>query len=65
MVSIPSLWLPILLAGVSVFITSSVIHMALSAWHRNDFRALPDEPAGLDALRSLALEPGDYLTMPP
>ncbi len=61
MVSIPALWLPILLASVFVFITSSVIHMALTAWHKNDFRALPDEDAGLSAIGSLGLEPGDYL----
>ena len=61
MISIPSLWLPILLAGVFVFVTSSVIHMVFSAWHKNDFRHLPDEDAGLSAIGSLGLEPGDYL----
>lgn len=61
MVSIPTLWLPILLAAVFVFITSPVIHMALTAWHKNDFRALPDEAAGMLAIGSLGLEPGDYL----
>lgn len=61
MVSIPSLWLPILLGGVFVFVASSVIHMALTAWHKNDFRHLPDEDAGMSAIGSLGLSPGDYL----
>ena len=42
MVPIASLWLPILLAAVLVFVASSIIHMVLK-YHRNDFRALPDE----------------------
>jgi hypothetical protein len=29
MVSIPSLWLPILLSAVAVFVASSLIHMVL------------------------------------
>jgi len=61
MISFPALWLPILLSAVFVFITSSVIHMVLTAWHKNDLRALPDEDAGQAAIRTLGLEPGDYL----
>jgi hypothetical protein len=59
MVPIASLWLPILLAAVLVFVASSVIHMVLK-YHRNDFRALPDEAAVADALRPLSIPPGDY-----
>ena len=45
MVTIPSLWLPILLAAVFVFLASSVAHMFL-AWHKNDFSERPDEGGG-------------------
>ena len=39
MVSIPSLWLPILLSAVGVFLVSSIIHMVLP-YHRVElFRA--------------------------
>lgn len=60
MVSILSLWLPILLSAVAVFIASSVIHMVLR-YHRNDFRGIPDESSALAAVRALGLQPGDYM----
>jgi hypothetical protein len=60
MISIPSLWLPILLGGVLAFLTSSVIHMVLK-YHRNDFRQLPDEEAVRSALGPLKISPGDYV----
>ena len=60
MVPLPSLWLPILLSGVFVFVGSSVIHMFLS-YHKNDFRKLPDEDAAMNALRPLSIPPGDYV----
>lgn len=59
MVTLASLWLPVLLSAVIVFVASSVIHMALP-WHSKDFRTLPAEDEALDALRKLSLEPGDY-----
>lgn len=59
MISIASLWLPILVAAVIVFVASSVIHMA-PLWHRNDYRGLPREGEVLGALRPLGLAPGDY-----
>jgi hypothetical protein len=59
MVSLTSLWLPILLSAVIVFIASSVIHMA-PLWHKNDFPSVPQEAALLSAVRPLALPPGDY-----
>jgi hypothetical protein len=59
MVAITTLWLPIVLAAVAVFIASSVIHMMLG-YHQNDFRAVPNEGAALEALRGLNLPPGDY-----
>jgi hypothetical protein len=56
-----SLWLPILLSAVAVFILSAIVHMALQFWHRNDYRKLPDEDAVLAALRPFDIPPGDYL----
>ena len=54
------LWLPILLSSVTVFIVSSLIHM-VSAWHKNDYLKVPDEDKVMDALRPLAIPPGDYI----
>ena len=59
MVSIPSLWLPILLSGVFVFVVSSLIHMVLG-YHANDFKKFPNEDALADALRKLNIPPGEY-----
>jgi len=59
MISLLSLWLPIVIAAVIVFIASSVIHMA-PLWHRNDFPRMPREDEVLKALRPFAIPPGDY-----
>lgn len=59
MVTIASLWLPILVAAVLVFVASSVIHMMLT-YHRADYHQLPNEERVLDALRGAALPPGTY-----
>ena len=42
MVSIPSLWLPILVSAVVVFFASWLFHMLLPL-HRTDFVPVPDE----------------------
>ena len=60
MVSIPALWLPILLSAVFVFFASFIAHMVL-AYHRSDFRKLPSEDQVQDALRRFNLPPGDYM----
>lgn len=60
MVDMASLWLPIALAPVAVFVVSSVIHMA-TPWHKNDYAKAPDEGKLLDAIRPLGLAPGDYV----
>ncbi len=60
MVSIFSLWLPILLAAVLVFVASSVIHMLLK-YHQSDFSPVPDEDGVMDALRPFNLPPGEYV----
>ncbi|HKW51510.1 MAG TPA: hypothetical protein VJQ53_07230 [Candidatus Eisenbacteria bacterium] len=59
MVHIMSLWIPILLSAVLVFIVSSIIHMVLG-YHRSDYKKLPSEDAVLEALRKFNIPPGDY-----
>ena len=60
MVSLASLWIPILLSAVIVFVVSSIIHRVLP-YHRTDFGKLPEEDKVMDALRKFAMAPGDYL----
>jgi hypothetical protein len=64
MVSIVSLWLPIVLSAVFVFLASFVIHMALR-YHANDYRKLPAEDEVMDALRKFQIPPGDYMVPRP
>ncbi len=59
MVSIVSLWLPILLSAAAVFILSSIIHIVLK-YHSNDFKALPSEEPVMDDLRKHNIPPGEY-----
>jgi len=59
MTSLLALWLPILLSALIVFVASSVIHMT-PLWHKSDFPKMPREAEVLDALRPLAIPPGDY-----
>ena len=60
MVSIPSLWLPILLSAVAVFITSSIIHMFLG-YHAADYKKLPAEDEFMAIVRKLDIPAGDYM----
>src|SRR5258706_948342 len=64
MTGLSALWLPILLSPVIVFVVSTVIHMALP-WHKNDYRKVPNEDKLRDALRPLAVPPGDYMVPRP
>ena len=59
MMTVLSLWLPILIAAALVFLASSVIHMVLG-FHNKDVGAIPDERRVADALRPFAIPPGDY-----
>ncbi|HEV8017708.1 MAG TPA: hypothetical protein VGP32_04020 [Steroidobacteraceae bacterium] len=59
MINLASLWLPIVLSAVIVFIASSVIHMT-PLWHKSDYPKMPKEAEVLDALRPFAIPPGDY-----
>ena len=60
MMSLLSLWLPILLSAVFVFIVSSIIHMFLP-YHRSDFVKVPSEDEVMDALGKANIPPGDYV----
>lgn len=59
MVDLISLWLPVLVSAVAVFIVSSVIHM-LIPYHRNDFKKVPSEDEVMESLRKFNIPPGDY-----
>jgi len=58
------LWLPILVSSVIVFVASSLIHMALP-WHKNDYPKMLNEDKAMEALRPLAIPPGDYMVPRP
>src|SRR5512137_420295 len=60
MTELTALWLPILLSAIIVFVTSSLIHMVLP-WHKGDYPKLPNEDKFTDAVRPLAIPPGDYM----
>lgn len=60
MVSLGSLWLPILVSSVLVFITSSIVHMVLK-YHNKDYTRLPNEDAVRAALRSGNPPPAQYI----
>ncbi len=60
MTALSTLWLPILLSAVVVFVVSSLIHMVLP-WHRSDYPRVPNEDQILSALRPYPIPPGDYM----
>lgn len=60
MTGLSALWLPILLSAVIVFVASSILHM-VTAWHKGDYPRVPNEDRVMDALRPLAIPPGDYM----
>jgi hypothetical protein len=60
MVTLLSLWLPIVLSAVIVFLASWLLHMIVGH-HAGDMRKLPQEDALLDALRAAQVEPDDYM----
>ena len=59
MVAVTSLWLPILVSAVIVFLASFVLHMVLPL-HRNDWRKLAAEDEVMAALGRFNITPGDY-----
>jgi hypothetical protein len=64
MVALTSLWLPILLSAVLVFLASFVLHM-LVPFHRSDYRTVPAEDEVMEALRRFNIPPGDYMMPAP
>ena len=54
-----SLWIPVLVSAVAVFVISSILHMALK-YHSADYKALPNEDAVREALGKGSLAPGLY-----
>ncbi len=61
MVSLVSLWLPIVLSAVFVFIASSVINMALKFWHMPEYRGFSNEGEVGAAMRNGNAGPGLYM----
>ena len=59
MVALSSLWLPVVVSAVLVFLASSVIHMALG-YHNGDYGPLPREDDIIASLRPMNIPPGDY-----
>jgi hypothetical protein len=57
-----SLWLPVVVSAVAVFVLSSLAHMVLKH-HRADHKRLPDEEAIAGAIRKAGVAPGVY-TLP-
>lgn len=55
-----SLWLPILLSAVVVFVISSLIHMVIK-WHAPDYRGFSNEEAVRVAIRAGNPTPGRYV----
>lgn len=60
MLSLSSLWLPILLSAVFVFFASSLVHM-LFKWHNSDYLKLPNEDEVRAAIRKENPGPGQYV----
>ena len=59
MVTIVSLWLPILVSAVAVYLVSSLVHMVMP-WHKGDYEKVPEEDAFLEQLRRTNAVNGNY-----
>ncbi len=60
MVTIGTLWMPILVSAVLVFI-ASFLAWVVSPHHKSDWKKLPDEEAVRAAMNKEKLEPGQYM----
>jgi hypothetical protein len=60
MVPLATLWLPVLLSAIIVFIASSIMHMVLQ-YHRGYYQPLPDEEKILAGLRAAGVKRGLYM----
>jgi|SRR5215831_15512692 len=63
MIPLTALWLPILLSAVIVLFASFIMHMVL-AYHRSDYRKLPDEERVTDAMRIAGVTRGPAYFFP-
>ena len=63
MIPLTALWLPILLSTVIVFFASFIMHMVL-AYHKSDYRKLPDEDRVTHALRNAGVTRGPAYFFP-
>lgn len=61
MTSLASLWLPILLSAVGVFIASSILHMVFKFWHMPDYHGFSNEDEVAAAIRKGDPAPGMYM----
>ena len=59
MLTLASLWLPIVLAAVAVFVVTSLIHMVFR-WHASDYRKLSNEDEVREAINRGNPTPGQY-----
>lgn len=55
-----SLWLPVVVSAVAVWLASAILHMVLK-YHRADYKRLPDEDSVAAALGKGAPPPGFYV----
>lgn len=60
MTPLASLWVPVLLSAVLVFLASSLIHMVFK-WHEAEYRKLPDEDGVRAAIQRADPVPGQYV----
>lgn len=60
MIPVVSLWLPILLAAILVFVLSAITHMVLK-YHNTDYGPLPGEDEVRRAMREQGVQPGEYV----
>lgn len=60
MVTLTSLWLPILVSAAAIFFLSFLMWMVLPH-HKSDYGALPDEKGFMNALRAQGVKAGMYM----
>lgn len=54
-----SLWLPVIVSAVAVWIVSAIVHMVLK-YHKADYKKLADEDSVAAAIRKAGPSPGVY-----
>jgi len=60
MVTLGSLWLPIVLSAVVVFFATWLMHMVLPH-HRSDWSQIPDEAGFRESVGKQKMQPGQYM----